>query len=370
MTWCIADHQHMAQALRLARRGLYTTLPNPRVGCVLVKDGAIVGEGWHEYAGGPHAEINALTQAGTQARGATCYVTLEPCCHQGRTPPCTNALISVGVSRVVAAMQDPNPKVRGEGLLALKAAGIPVESGLLETQAREINPGFIKRMAQGLPFVRCKLGTSLDGRVAMATGESRWITSPAARQDVQRLRAQSSAIMTGVGTMLADDPSLTVRNSDIPVNTRPPLRIVLDSHLQTPKTARMLRLPGKTLILTTVSKGSALEELIQAGAEVVTVEATANRKVDLLAALRYLAEREVNEILLEAGPVLTGAMLSAEFIDELVIYMAPKLLGSEARGMAQLPAIQQLTDAVNLSITDLRAVGTDWRVTAKIRQGK
>jgi diaminohydroxyphosphoribosylaminopyrimidine deaminase/5-amino-6-(5-phosphoribosylamino)uracil reductase len=366
LTWSNLDFTCMSRALKLARRGLETTHPNPRVGCVLVKDGVIISEGWHQNAGGPHAEVHALALAGNQAQGATCYVTLEPCCHHGRTPPCSDALINSGITRVIAAMEDPNPKVRGQGLHALRAVGIAAEHGLMEAQARELNPGFIKRMIVGLPLVRCKIGMSLDGRVAMASGESQWITSPAARQDAQRLRAMSSAILTGIGTVLADDPSLTVRDTDGHLRTHQPMRVILDSGLRTPETARMLGLSGKTLILTAAPRNPAWESLIQAGAEVAEAETTATGRVDLTAALRYLAQRGVNEVLLEAGPVLTGAMLSAGLVDELVIYMAPKLFGSDARAMADLPAIQHLADCINLNITDLRAIGPDWRITAKI----
>ncbi len=263
-------------------------------------------------------------------------------------------------------MEDPNPKVGGQGMLALRQAGIAVESGLLEDQARELNPGFIKRMTLGLPYLRCKLGMSLDGRVAMASGESQWITSASARLDVQRLRARSPAILTGVGTVLADDPALTVRSTEGHLREHQPMRVILDSGLRTPETARILSLPGKTLILTASPSLPAREKLIQAGAEVVTVEAEASGRMDLAAALRYLAQREVNQVLLEAGPVLTGAMLGAGLVDELVIYMAPKLLGSDARAMAHLPAIQQLADSISLTITDVRAIGTDWRITAKM----
>jgi diaminohydroxyphosphoribosylaminopyrimidine deaminase/5-amino-6-(5-phosphoribosylamino)uracil reductase len=368
MTWNIADHQYMAQALQLARRGLYTTHPNPRVGCVLVKDGAIVGEGWHEYAGGPHAEINALAQAGTQARGATCYVTLEPCCHQGRTPPCSNALIRAGVARVVAAMQDPNPKVGGEGLLALKEAGTLVESGLFATQAEQLNPGFIKRMKEGLPFVRAKVAMSLDGRTALASGESRWITSPEARLDGQRLRAQSSAIMTGIGTVLTDDPSLTVRLPERDPGLQP-LRVVLDSQLRMPTRARLLGMPGHTRVLTTSALENAEKALIQSGAKIVKIDA-ANGRVDLRAALRHLTGIEVNEVLLEAGPALTGGMLDAGLVDELVIYLAPKLMGSGGYGVAELPGIRKMADCSTLTIIDVRPIGPDWRITAKIRQEK
>lgn len=258
-----ADYEYMAHALQLAMRGLYTTHPNPRVGCVLVKDGQMVGEGWHEFAGGPHAEVNALKMAGNKAKGATVYLSLEPCSHQGRTPPCSQALIDAGVSRVIAAMQDPNPQVAGQGLAQLREAGIEVETGLLEAQAEALNPGFISRMRHGRPYVRHKLAMSLDGRTAMASGESKWITSDAARQDVQRMRAQSDAILTGVGTVLADDPAMTVR---LEGHKRQPMRVVVDTHLSMPTEAKILSQPGKTVVMTcsdSESRKDALRKLVR-----------------------------------------------------------------------------------------------------------
>ncbi|MEO6696583.1 MAG: bifunctional diaminohydroxyphosphoribosylaminopyrimidine deaminase/5-amino-6-(5-phosphoribosylamino)uracil reductase RibD, partial [Gammaproteobacteria bacterium] len=317
-----ADYEYMARALQLATRGLYTTHPNPRVGCVLVRDGTIIGEGWHERAGEPHAELHALQQAAEGARGATAYVTLEPCCHHGRTPPCSEALIKAGVARVVVAMTDPNPKVAGQGLEQLKRAGIPVETGVLQSEAEKLNPGFIMRMQNRRPYVRCKLAMTLDGRTATAAGESKWITGEAARADVQRLRAQSSAIMTGINTVLADDPRFTVRLDELePSVVRQPLRVIVDSKLRMPSNARMLSERGQTLVLTCVQDEIRKVPLLKAGAEVVSL-ADAQGKVDLGAALLLLAERyyEVNEVLLEAGPVLSGAMLEQGLIDELVIY--------------------------------------------------
>jgi diaminohydroxyphosphoribosylaminopyrimidine deaminase/5-amino-6-(5-phosphoribosylamino)uracil reductase len=355
------DVRHMAHALRLAERGLYTTDPNPRVGCVLVKDGRVVGEGWHERAGEPHAEVHALRAAGEAARGATAYVTLEPCCHHGRTPPCTQALIRAGVARVVAAMPDPNPKVASQGIAELEQAGIPVQIGLLETQAERLNPGFLSRMRHGRPYVRIKLGVSLDGRTAMASGESKWITGEPARADVQRLRARSSAILTGVGTVLADDPSLTVRDFDI---GRQPLRVVVDGHLSLRSEARLLRLPGKTLVVTAEDDDDYAEPLLAAGAEVLVLPAGPDR-VDFATLMQDLAQREVNELLVEAGATVCGALLKAGLVDELVVYMAPHLLGSSARGMFSIPGLESMADRVALDITDIRAVGRDWRITAK-----
>ena len=298
-----ADYRYMAQAMQLARRGLYSTHPNPRVGCVIVNNGDVVGSGYHIQAGGPHAEIHALRAAGEKAKGATVYVTLEPCCHQGKTPPCTDALIDAGVTRVIAAMQDPNPQVAGDGLLQLTQHDIETEVGLLEQQAHELNPGFIHRMKLGRPYVRCKLAMSLDGRTAMASGESKWITSEAARMDVQRWRAQSSAIMTGAGTVLADDPAMTVRLEGA---TRQPLRVIIDSNLSTPTNANILQQPGETLILTCSDDEDTAQQLQQAGAQVVVME-KANGRVDLPTVLNYLAAQQVNEVLLETGATLSGA---------------------------------------------------------------
>ena len=356
------DARHMARALVLAARGLYTTDPNPRVGCVLVKDGQVVGEGWHERAGEPHAEVHALRAAGAAARGATAYVTLEPCCHHGRTPPCSRALIEAGVARVVAAMPDPNPRVARQGVAELERAGIRVEIGLLAAEAERLNPGFISRMTRGRPYVRVKLAASLDGRTALASGESKWITGEAARADVQRLRARSSAILTGVGTVLADDPSLTVR--DIEIN-RQPLRVVVDGNLSMRADARLLRLPGKTLVVTAADDADYAEPLLEAGAEVMVLAAGAGR-VDLPLLMQDLAVREVNELLVEAGATVCGALLEAGVVDELVLYLAPHLLGSSARGLFNIPALESMADRVALDIVDVRAVGKDWRITAKI----
>jgi diaminohydroxyphosphoribosylaminopyrimidine deaminase/5-amino-6-(5-phosphoribosylamino)uracil reductase len=361
-----SDHLYMARALRLATRGLLTTDPNPRVGCVLVKSGEVVGEGWHERAGGPHAEVYALQQAGVRAAGATAYVTLEPCCHHGRTPPCTQALIAAGVTRVVAAMQDPNPRIAGKGLAALRQAGIDTRTGVLGAESERLNAGFVMRMRHKRPRVRCKLAMSVDGRTAMASGESRWITGTAARRDVHRLRARSSAIMTGVETVLADDPLLTVRAEDSAVESmRQPLRVILDSRLRTPGTARLLGMPGSTLLLTAVTNAEKKARLLRPGVEVVTLPLQAGR-LDLQAVLHYLGTREVNEVHLEAGATLCGALLQAGLIDELVIYMAPHLMGDTARGLLTLPGLVSMDQRVPLSISDIRAVGEDWRITATV----
>ncbi len=364
------DLRHMARALQLARQGLYSTHPNPRVGCVLVNDGRVVGEGWHRRAGGPHAEREALAVAGAAAHGATAYVTLEPCCHHGRTAPCSDALIEAGVSRVVAAMQDPNPLVAGKGQAQLQQAGIQVETGLLEDQSRALNPGFVKRMAHGLPYLRCKLAMSLDGRTAMASGESQWITSAPARRDVQLLRARSEAILTGIGTVLADDPSLNVRldPAELPGMSAgdqliQPVRVVLDSRLRMPTAARMLELPGLTLLMCVDQEPVHAARLEAAGARVRDMAESSNR-VDLEQALRYLARQEINEVLLEAGPTLAGSALAAGMVDELVIYMAPHLMGDQARGLFSLPVLRRMRERIELKITDIRAVGLDWRITA------
>ena len=358
----------MGRALQLAERGLYTTDPNPRVGCVLVKDDEIVGEGWHYRAGLPHAEIMALANAGKNARGATAYVTLEPCCHHGRTPPCSDSLIDAGVVRVVVAMQDPNPLVAGNGLEQLRADGITVESGLLEAEAEALNPGFMRRMRASRPYVRCKLAMSLDGRTAMASGESRWISSDASRRDVHRLRAHSSAIVTGIGTVLADDPSMTVRlqAEDLPgvedaAHIRQPLRVVLDSSLQTPVDAKILqtRDSNATLIVTTSEDAQRRDALLQAGAEILTHAGESQVSLPLLC--EQLAQREINELLIEAGPTLAGAALQAGIIDEVVIYMAPHLMGSGARGLFNLPGLEQMAQRIPLSIKDIRQIGPDFR---------
>ncbi len=363
------DYRYMARAIQLAEKGRYTTHPNPRVGCLLVKQGTVVGEGYHRRAGEPHAERNALAMAGAHARGATAYVTLEPCCHHGRTPPCTDGLIEAGVKRVVAAMQDPNPLVAGEGLKTLSAAGIKAQSGVLEEQAERLNPGFIKRMRQGLPYVRCKLAMSLDGRTAMASGESKWISSADSRRDVHRLRASSSAILTGIGTVLADDPSMDVRldvaelglaeGTPLPL----PLRVVLDADLAMPVTARMLQLPGRTLVISKEAVPAKVASLAKAGAQVMSVQADGEH-LDLHQVMRLLAAQEINELLLESGATLAGAMLSAGLIDELIVYLAPHIMGHGARGLFRLPGLEQMQERYNLRIDDLRKVGQDIRIIA------
>jgi diaminohydroxyphosphoribosylaminopyrimidine deaminase/5-amino-6-(5-phosphoribosylamino)uracil reductase len=360
------DAEYMAQAIRLAARGIYSTHPNPNVGCVIVKDGAVVGTGWHRQAGGPHAEVLALREAADKAAGADVYLTLEPCSHHGRTPPCADALVEAGVKRVLVAMQDPNPQVAGRGLERLREAGIAVETGLMEPQARALNPGFIARMQRGYPWVRVKLACSLDGRSAMASGESKWITGDAARQDVQRLRARSSAIVTGIGTVLADDPSMNVRLDAHQLfgvePARQPLRVVLDTHLRMPGTAKMLGLPGDTLILTAVADSRRWQALQLAGAE-VALAATKEGQLEPEAVLQLLAEREINEVLLECGPTLAGAFLCEGLVDEIVLYVAPHLMGDSARGLFHLPGLEHMQDRIALNWQDIRQVGNDLRIT-------
>lgn len=356
------DRMHMQRALRLAERGRYAAHPNPVVGCVIVRDGAVVGEGWHAVAGEAHAEINALQAAGGSARGATIYVTLEPCVHHGKTPPCTDALIEAGVAEVVVGSKDPNPQVSGAGLKALEGAGIKVRSGLLASAAEDRIRGFRKRVTQGRPFVRLKVAASLDGRIAMANGQSQWITGPEARADVQRLRASSGAIMTGIGTVLTDDPSLTVRDASLETQGKQPIRVVLDNNLRLPLSAEMLALPGQTLVYC-VDDGNR-QPLVDAGAEIVKVGGEG--RVDIAAVLDDLGAREINDVLVEAGPILSGSLLDGGFVDELVIYQAPHIMGSETMGMFRTPAWTDLTDRRALDIIDVQQVGVDTRITAKL----
>jgi len=359
-----ADHEYMSLALRFAEHGLYTTTPNPRVGCVLVNNGQIIGQGAHLKAGEAHAEIIALRDAEAKfpklIRGADAYVTLEPCSHFGRTPPCAEALISAGIKRVIAAMQDPNPLVAGNGLAKLAAAGISTAHGLMETQAQELNAGFILRMTKNRPFVRIKIAASLDGRTALANGESKWITSEAARQDVQHWRSRSCAILTGIGTVLADDPQMNVRN--IP-DARQPLRVLVDSHLQISPKANILK-GGNTLIAYVSGCENKVETLNQAGAALIKLEAS-DGKVCLKKLLSHLAERGINEVMVEAGQTLNGALLALNLVDEFVFYYAPCLLGSDACGMLAIPSLQSMQERMKLSIIDLRQFGQDIRLRAK-----
>ncbi len=350
----------MSRAFALAQRGLYTTDPNPRVGCVLVRDGQVVGEGWHERAGQAHAEPRALAAAGAAARGATAYVTLEPCDHQGRTPPCTRALIEAGVARVVYALDDPNPLVAGGGAARLRQHGIAVSGGLMAAACEALNPGYLRRMRTGMPFVRVKLASSLDGHTALASGESRWITSKQARQDAQTFRARSSAIVTGVGTILADDPALNVR---IDESDRQPLRVVLDSQLRTPADARVIDREGPVLVIG-VTDNAARRRALELQQVQVEIIPAAGARPDLAAVLALLGQRGMNEIWVEAGPTLAGAFVRARLFDELIVYIAPSLLGAGARPLLDLPSLQHLEEKMSLRFTDSRTVGDDLRITA------
>jgi diaminohydroxyphosphoribosylaminopyrimidine deaminase / 5-amino-6-(5-phosphoribosylamino)uracil reductase len=350
------DRSMMARALELAGRGLTTTHPNPRVGCVIARDGQIIGEGWHERAGEPHAEVAALSAAGARAAGASAYVTLEPCSHFGRTPPCADALIQARIARVTFAIEDPNPRVRGTGALRLRHAGIAVQSGLLAREAEELNVGYLSRMRRLRPWVRVKLAMSLDGRTALASGTSRWITGEAARADVQQWRARSSAVLTGVGTILADDPRLDVR---LDATSLQPLRVVLDSRLRTPPDARILATPGEALLFTAIDDPARRSVLERQGAK---VERLGESRPDLGQVLARLAEFEVNELLVEAGPTLAGEFLQAGFADELLLYVAPVLLGPQARPLVQLRELSDLAQGKRFKIMDTCAVGDDLRL--------
>ncbi|HVY06278.1 MAG TPA: bifunctional diaminohydroxyphosphoribosylaminopyrimidine deaminase/5-amino-6-(5-phosphoribosylamino)uracil reductase RibD [Burkholderiales bacterium] len=361
MNFSVEDFGHMAQALRLAERGLYTTTPNPRVGCVIVKDGRVVGEGWHERAGEAHAEVAALKAAGAAAAGATVYVTLEPCAHQGRTPPCTQALVAAKVARVVAAMQDPNPKVAGKGMQALREAGIVAECGLMEEQARELNIGFVSRMTRGRPWMRVKIAASLDGKTALANGVSQWIGGPDARRDGHHWRARSCAVMTGIGTLKDDDPRLTVRDV---ATTRQPLRIVVDSRLRITPDAKLL--DGGPVLIATATQDEAKANALRAkGAETVVLP-NAEGKVDLRKLAGHLADIGLNEVLIEAGINLDSALLRAGVVDELLLYLAPHLLGDAGRGMLDLGPLERMDQRLELDIRDTRLFGPDLRVLARL----
>lgn len=358
-----SDHEWMARALRLAARGLYTAHPNPRVGCVLVRDSAVVGEGFHVRTGGPHAEIVALDAAGQAARGATAYITLEPCCHQGRTPPCTHALIDAGIARVVTGADDPNPAVAGAGHAQLQTAGIEIRKGVLHAECTALNAGFNSRMQRRRPLVRVKQALSLDGRTALANGQSEWISGDASRADVQRWRARSSAILTGIGTMLADDPSLNVRDGSLGIVSQP-ARIIVDSQLRTPPGARLLNLPGETRIFSSTEDSAKADALRNAGAIVEVLSDEAGR-VDLQALLNRLAELEVNELLVEAGPELAGALLEAGLVDELLVYQAAHVLGADARGAFAITELESMVDRYTFDLQDVRRTGDDLRLLYK-----
>lgn len=404
------DEFYMAQAIALAKKGWYTTHPNPRVGCVLVKDEHIIAQGWHQFAGQGHAEVNALadlkrSNGKASAEGATAYVTLEPCSHFGRTPPCSNALIEAGVKCVVIAMTDPNPLVAGNGIKRLQEHGLDVRVGVLETEAQALNPGFIQRMQTGKPLLRCKMAMSLDGRTAMANGESKWITAADARADVQRLRAESSAILTGIGTILADNPSMNVRSERFTApdfiwtegsiwaegsicadgsilakgsiesktkRLRQPDRVILDTHLRIPLDAKLLSLQGQVVICTSEAAKSQVQKIQALEQKGVVIHflntemVAAEERLSATELMKVLAECQYNEVLLEAGATLGGSLLKAAVVDELIIYMAAHLMGSEARGLFNIPELSQMSDRINLKIADIRAVGNDFRITAKV----
>lgn len=362
------DISMMARALQLAALGQYSAMPNPHVGCVLVRDGEVIGEGFTQPAGGNHAEIEALNHC-EDARGATAYVTLEPCSHKGKTGPCADALIAAGVVRVVVALEDPNPQVNGGGIEKLRAAGIEVSSGLLAGEAAQMIPGFISRMSAGRPRVRAKLAMSLDGRTAMASGESQWITGPAARGDVQRLRAMSCAIVTGVGTVLSDDCSLTVRPEELGLDEsasslaarRQPLRAVLDSELRTPGGAKILYPIAPTILFH--NKDCAIPESLDGHTDKLHGLTRGAEGLALAEMVNELSRRQCNEILVESGPRLAGALLQAGLLDELIVYMAPLLMGGKARPLLELP-LDLMSETVQLEVQDVRKIGRDWRFTA------
>jgi diaminohydroxyphosphoribosylaminopyrimidine deaminase/5-amino-6-(5-phosphoribosylamino)uracil reductase len=369
-SYSVADHQHMARALQLAALGRYSTAPNPAVGCVLTDPaGQPVGEGWHRRAGEPHAEILALRAAQGRERHGTAYVTLEPCAHHGRTPPCVDAVLATAPSRVVVAMEDPNPRVAGQGIRRLREAGIEVHVGLLGAEAAELNRGFVSRMTRGRPWVTVKLGTSLDGRTALADGSSKWITGPHARADVQRLRAQASAVLTGIGTVLADDPALTVRDPRFPLHGRRPLRVIFDARGQLPPRAQVLNDDHDTLVLTGQAGAAELQAHGihgQVHLELELLPVDVHGRLDPAVALARLAERECNEVLVESGARLAGTFLAAGLVDELVTYLAPTILGQDARPAFSLPQpLAALEQRARFGYHDVRIVGRDLRVTLR-----
>lgn len=364
-------HYWMAKAIQQAKKGLYTTHPNPRVGCVLVRDSQLVAEGYHKFAGEGHAEVNAIANANGDTQGCTAYVTLEPCSHQGKTGPCAKALIKAKVSRLVYGMQDPNPEVAGRGLAMLKEAGIEVIGPVMEAEALALNPGFIKRMTEGLPYVRLKLAMSLDGRTAMESGESQWITGPDARLDVQKMRAQSDAIVTGIGSVISDDPSMTVRidSDNLPAkskNVRQPKRIIMDTALSIPPESKILYPSNDVQIfcLENLVEADHQKSLVKKGVEVTYAQEAEEGGIDLVAAMESLADQGINEVLVETGAVLAGSFLQEGLVDEVVLYMAPKLLGSNARPLMQLP-LDSMDQAVDFEMVNLSQLGKDIKLTLK-----
>ncbi|MAD92030.1 MAG: riboflavin biosynthesis protein RibD [Gammaproteobacteria bacterium] len=355
----IKDHIFMANALRIAKKGQYTAHPNPMVGCVLAKDGKIIGQGWHKKTGAAHAEINALQDAGENANGSTAYVTLEPCSQYGKTPPCFEALIKAGVKKVITATKDPSQKFSDKALESLIAAGVAVEYGLMKSAAEELNRGFLMRVTKQRPFIQLKLAVSIDGAISMKNGESQWITSSAARKDVQKLRARAGAIMTGIGTILEDDPLLNIRENNIETGGIQPIRVILDSHLRTPVTASILKLSGKNLVCCTNNKKS--KNLMRLNAEVKLFKSI-NGLVDCREVFEELASRGINNLLIEAGPTLSGYLLERKLVDELIIYQAPHIMGSETIKLASTPSWTSLVDREELVISDTRRVGSDTRI--------
>lgn len=359
----------MQEALSLAARGRFTTHPNPNVGCLIVKDNQVIGRGWHAQAGTPHAEVHALREAGALASRSTVYVTLEPCSHFGRTPPCADALIKAGVARVVVAMQDPYFQVSGRGIKRLREHGITVDCGLMEVAARRLNAGFIKRAEQGLPYVRLKMAASLDGRTALANGESKWITSAEARADVQLHRASSSAILSGAGTVLADDPMLTVREDQLPKGVYPkdmairsPVRVLVDNHNQLGPELKVWQHSAPVWLARTKESSEPLPEQGQQ----ILVESTAEQRVDLNDLMQTLASRDINDIWCETGSRLGGALLEAGLVDELIVYMAPKLLGPDARGLFDLPLLTAMSDVPEFEFESIERIGPDIKIVARL----
>ncbi len=360
MSFTAFDYECMASALQLARQGLNTTHPNPRVGCVITHEGRVVGSGWHKKAGGAHAEISALREAADKAVGATVYVTLEPCSHHGRTPPCVEALIEAKIARVICALEDPNPDVNGSGFQCLLQAGIEVQSGLMTAEAEELNSGFLMRMRQRRPWVRIKLAQSVDGHIALANGSSQWISGSEARADVQIWRARSDVILTGIGTLLADDPSLNVRNSEM---ARQPTRVVVDSRWRTPATARLLSLPGKVLIAG-LDENPIPDSLSETSADYLGVTSFEGR-VDMSAVFTELGKRGFNEVQVEAGAALCGTLIQQKLVDEVLIYQAPVILGGGARSPFATPRLDNMQDRVHLEWVDSRRIGKDLRLRLK-----
>ncbi len=373
-TFSSDDYRFMQRAITLAKKGHYTTSPNPRVGCVLVKNDKIIGEGFHQKAGEGHAEVNALKMAGENAQGATAYVTLEPCSHYGRTPPCADGLINAGVKHVIAAMVDPNPKVAGNGLQKLEQAGITTQHGLLVQSAEKLNPGFIKQMTTGLPYVRCKLAASLDGKTAMKNGESKWITSPEARQDVQRLRAQSCAIISGADSILMDDAKMTVRWSELgelknrykKELIRQPIRVIIDSKNRlTPELALFNEPSSIILIRNAIENIHQWPHFVEQVALPFANTEDSKQQIDLSALLAFLAKQGLNDVLIESGSRLAGAFIEQNLVDELILYQAPKLMGAQGKGLADMPSLTHLNQAKEVQVSDVRMIGKDIRITTK-----